>query len=151
MKIYFVTILCLFFSAVLFAAESVKENFVNQSILETVDTKVSAVISIDPYTETGYQTIVKSEEKQPDKLKGKRTMPSDSLKSSEFFKKLPKRQQPDILRYRVDPDVDADMPRMALDPEVDAKILKVYPHIGMGLLGMKKCPHRFPHRFHFKK
>ena len=149
MKIYFVTILCLFFGAFLYAGEPVNENFVNQSILESGDTNVSGVLDLD--TEPGYQTIVKAEAKKPEKLKWKRIMPSDSLKRSEFFKKYRQREHTDILRYRIDPDVDADMPRMALDPEVDAKILKVYPHIGMGLLGMKKCPHRFPHRFHFKK
>ena len=151
MEKYFVTILFLFFSAVLYSGEPVNENSVEQTILEINDSKVKDVIPMNIDTDPGYQTAVNKEAIPPDMVKGKKIMPADSLKKLLFQKKFKNKEHADILRYRIDPDVDADMPRMALDPNIDAKIIKIYPHVGMGLLGLKKCPHRYPHKYYFKK
>ncbi len=80
------------------------------------------------------------------------------------LKQHPKILVPDFYKHRyqnknhitipslpVDPQVDKNMPRMALDPQVDAKILRVYPHVGTGLL--KPLPdqlEQLPFKYKFK-
>lgn len=61
----------------------------------------------------------------------------------------PRNRYDPMPRYHVYPRVD-DMPGCAFDPTIDAKILKVYPHIGIGLSG-PRTPQRYHKHLPFKK
>ncbi len=149
MKKYFVTALCFFYSALSYSGEPANENYIDKSEPNAPISKSADVLKLDINTEPRY--IAAHNESAPIKsykLKGNKTMPSDSVKY--LIKKFHDREHGEILHYRIDPNVDADMPRMALDPTVNAKIQKIYPHIGTDLLGLRKCPQEH-HKFNFKK
>ncbi|MBN2413035.1 hypothetical protein JXQ31_15210 [candidate division KSB1 bacterium] len=149
MKKYFVTICCFFFSAFSYSGEPANESLVDKNSSGARYAQGSDVQNLDLNTGPRYKNdLFKPDKRTPDRVKENKVMPTDSLKY--FLKKFHDQEHSDILRYRIDPNVDADMPRMALEPTVDAKIQKIYPHIGMDLLGLKKCPQKH-HKFYFKK
>jgi len=153
MEKYIVTIFSLFFSAFLFAVEPATKTDIEKNRQVSGHSSDINISCMDSSTLPGYNPeVIQLDLKEFDQIKGEKYMPDDSVKKIPVFRKRPKyHARDDILRYKVDPDVDANMPRMPLDPNIDAKILKIYPHIGVGLLGNDKKAFLKHRKFHFKE